>query len=319
MPYTREKEAAIEAVRRAATVCESVRAAMVHAAMEKADRSPVTVADFASQAIVGHALAAAFPEDAIVAEEDSADLVSAGRERELGEVVRHVATLVPGADAAAVCAWIDRGRGAAGAPAPRRFWTLDPIDGTKGFLRDDQYAVALALIEDGLVRVGALACPRLDGGMIFAAVDGGGAWSSPVAGSDDMRELARDAGSHPSALRLVESVESRHGDHERQERIAAALGLTTPPMRMDSQAKYGIVARGDAALYLRLPSPATPDYREKIWDHAAGMLLVVEGGGVVTDTRGHPLRFDLGETLRENIGVVATRGIDHAAVIAAIV
>ena len=58
-----------------------------------------------------------------------------------------------------------------------RYWTLDPIDGTKGFLRGDQYAVALGLIDDGEVILGVLGCPNLpnsDGsrGAIFSAVEG---------------------------------------------------------------------------------------------------------------------------------------------------
>jgi 3'(2'), 5'-bisphosphate nucleotidase len=60
---------------------------------------------------------------------------------------------------------------------PDRYWTLDPIDGTKGFLRGDQYAIALALVEHGEVVLGVLGCPNLpnpDGsrGAIFAAGDG---------------------------------------------------------------------------------------------------------------------------------------------------
>ena len=57
-----------------------------------------------------------------------------------------------------VCRWIDHG---GGSQYSERFWTLDPIDGTKGFLRGEQYAVALALIVDGRVAVAALACPNL--------------------------------------------------------------------------------------------------------------------------------------------------------------
>ena len=59
------------------------------------------------------------------------------------------------------------------------------------------------------------------------------------------------------------------------------LGINAPPVRIDSQAKYALVARGEADIYLRLPTRA--DYREKIWDHAAGALIVAEAGGVVTD------------------------------------
>ena len=51
------------------------------------------------------------------------------------------------------------------------------------------------------------------------------------------------------------------------------IGVTAPPVRIDSQAKYGAMARGDAAIYLRFPHPG---YREKIWDHAAG-CIVIEG------------------------------------------
>jgi 3'-phosphoadenosine 5'-phosphosulfate (PAPS) 3'-phosphatase len=59
------------------------------------------------------------------------------------------------------------------------------------------------------------------------------------------------------------------------------LGVTAPPCRIDSQAKYGAMARGDAAIYLRFPHAG---YREKIWDHAAG-CCVIEGaaGQVVSD------------------------------------
>ncbi len=54
---------------------------------------------------------------------------------------------------------IDRGRYGGG---PRgRFWTLDPIDGTKGFLRGEQYAICLALVEDGHVQFGVVGCPNL--------------------------------------------------------------------------------------------------------------------------------------------------------------
>ena len=75
---------------------------------------------------------------------------------------------------------------------------------------------------------------------------------------------------------------------------------------MDSQAKYAVVARGEADIYLRLPTRA--DYREKIWDHAAGHLIVAEAGGVVTDIAGRPLEFHHGRELTANRGVIVTNG-----------
>lgn len=85
---------------------------------------------------------------------------------------------------------------------------------------------------------------------------------------------------------------------------------------MDSQAKYCALARGDGGAYLRMP--VGTGYREKIWDHASGALLVEEAGGVITDSRGEPLDFGLGRTLGENFGVVAAGRATHSRVIAAV-
>jgi 3'(2'), 5'-bisphosphate nucleotidase len=75
------------------------------------------------------------------------------------------------------------------------------------------------------------------------------------------------------------------------------------------------VARGDADIYLRLPTRA--DYEEKIWDHAAGELLVREAGGRVSDMRGRPLEFSRGRTLSGNRGAIATNGALHDRVVSA--
>jgi Inositol monophosphatase family len=53
----------------------------------------------------------------------------------------------------------------------------------------------------------------------------------------------------------------------------------------------GALSRGDAALFLRFPAPS---YREKIWDHAAGAVIVREAGGAITDAGGAPLDFSNG-------------------------
>jgi 3'(2'), 5'-bisphosphate nucleotidase len=97
--------------------------------------------------------------------------------------------------------------------------------------------------------------------------------------------------------------------------LARALGITEPSVRLDSQAKYGVVARGDAAIYLRLPSPKQPDYREKIWDHAAGSLIVEEAGGRVTDAQGAELDFGQSHRLENNRGIVASNGQLHTVIL----
>jgi 3'-phosphoadenosine 5'-phosphosulfate (PAPS) 3'-phosphatase len=87
---------------------------------------------------------------------------------------------------------------------------------------------------------------------------------------------------------------------------------------MDSQCKYGIVASGQADLYLRLP--VKEEYVENIWDHAAGDLIVREAGGCVTDMLGRPLDFSTGgPKLINNRGVIAScNPTIHAAVLSAI-
>ncbi len=318
MAYEREKAIAVEAVLAAAQLCQQVRAD-IPAAIEKSDKSPVTVADYGSQALICRALAAAFPDDPIVGEEDAGTLRQAAMAAVLAQVTGYVQALVPEARPDQVADWIDRGNGKVGA----RYWTLDPIDGTKGFLRQDQYAIALALVEAGDLKLGLLGCPALqlegmsEPGALFMAVRGEGTVLIPLAGGEP--QALRVAGMEdPSKLRFAESVESSHGDQARQTAAAQAAGITAASVRVDSQAKYGIVAAGQAALYLRLPSPKSPDYREKIWDHAAGALVVEEAGGRVTDMHGQPLDFSLGPKLINNQGIVASNGAIHEAVLAAL-
>lgn len=106
---------------------------------------------------------------------------------------------------------------------------------------------------------------------------------------------------------FCEPVESGHSSHGHSEQIAKRLGVTKPPVRLDSQAKYAVVARAEASMYLRLPTRA--DYEEKIWDHAAGSIIVKEAGGSVADLDNRPLDFSLGRTLKNNRGLIVTNGL----------
>jgi 3'(2'), 5'-bisphosphate nucleotidase len=240
----------------------------------------------------------------------------------LTHVSKFVAGSLPDASEERVCEWIDIGTKAIAS----RYWCLDPIDGTKGFLRKEQYAVALALIVEGVVQLGVLACPNLfndrlhpedSQGVLFWAVRGNGAFQKSMA-AGERNAIGVSPALPGGEIRFCESVEPGHADHEAHSQVAKRLGITAPSIRMDSQAKYGIVARGDASIYLRLPNPKTPDYREKVWDHAAGSILIEEAGGKVTDVNGRSLDFGVGYKLVQNRGVVATNGVIHEAVLAAL-
>lgn len=323
MGWEREREVAVEAVARASRLCREVQIRRIEGhTLAKEDKSPVTVADFGAQAVVSHLLERAFPADPLVGEEDARALRD-GAPALAREVVEHVRRELPSLDAPAVLDAIDRGAADGG---PRgRHWTLDPIDGTKGFLRLDQYAVALALVQDGEVVLGVLGCPNLPfdadprgpRGCLFVAVKGQGATTMRLDGSD-ARPIGVDRVTDPALAVFCESVEAAHSSRSDAARVAEILGITRPPHRIDSQCKYAAVARGDASIYLRLPT--RPDYTEKIWDHAAGARVVLEAGGRVTDVDGRPLDFGAGRTLARNAGrgVVVTNGALHDRVVDAV-
>ena len=325
MPYENELSIAVSAVRDAAKVCRKVQAALVTAqTLEKKDKSPVTVADFASQAVVCKHLADAFADDRVVGEEGADDLRGEANTALRNQVVEHTAEIIGDtATEDATLKWIDRGGyDPAKDGAQKRYWTLDPIDGTKGFLRGMQYAIALALIEDGKVVLGVLGCPNLeyaDGalGCLFTAVRGEGAKLLPIEG-DDLAGTAVmvDDVMAVSDAKFCESVESGHSNQGDSANIATILGITAEPYRIDSQCKYAAVSRGDASIYLRLPTSA--EYREKIWDHGAGSIVVEEAGGTVTDVTGAPLDFSLGRKLENNRGIIATNGRFHDEVVSAV-
>lgn len=320
-PYQRERDVAIEAVREAARLCRAVQDQIERGVLNKEDRSPVTVADFGSQALVCRTLKSVFPDDPIIAEEDAATLRLAENAAILEQVLMYVRATRPEADPQGVCGWIDYGN--AGVYSDR-FWTLDPIDGTKGFLRSEQYAVALALVVEGALQVAALACPNLgdepgekaEAGVVYAAVRGQGAVRVPLDGPDEPVPVRISPEGDAARARFCESVEAGHSSHGDAAKVAERLGITADPVRLDSQAKYAVVARGDAEIYLRLPT--RPGYVEKIWDHAAGALIIAEAGGRVTDVHGRPLDFTHGYQLAANRGVVATNGLLHDEVIAAL-
>jgi len=319
-----EKETALAAVRAACTLTRSVQEEIAAAGQRvlKDDRSPVTVADLAAQAVVIAHLRDAFPGDPIMAEEDAApfDAPDGGR---IEARVRELASSVLGpVGRERLHALLESGTHPGGPHG--RFWVLDPVDGTKGFLRGEQYAVALALIEDGRVVLGAVGCPNLPvrpgaadapRGCVFLAERGRGTFQYTLDGGPPV-PVRVDSVVRPQQGSFCESVEAAHSSHGTTARVASRLGITAPPYRVDGQTKYAIVARGEASIYLRLPT--RPDYREKVWDHAAGSLIVTEAGGRVSHVDGREPDFSSGRTLPDASGIVVTSGAIHGAVLEAV-
>jgi HAL2 family 3'(2'),5'-bisphosphate nucleotidase len=287
----------------------------------KKDKSPVTIADFAAQAIVCKVITDRFPDIPIVGEERSDALKKPEHKEILDKIIHYIENddkISEILNRENLFQSIDLG---GGEPTKQTFWALDPVDGTKGFLRGEQFAIALALIVQGEVKLGILGCPNLtlpdqqsnQGYLCFAVKNQGTQLLNVESG--ETRKVNCSSISDPKMMRFVESYESAHSNQDLQMQIARTLEMERDPVRLDSQVKYGILASGNAEIYLRIPNPKTPDYREKIWDHAAGCLVVEEAGGVVTDILGKKLDFSAGKTLKNNSGVFASVSTIHSRIL----
>jgi len=314
-----EVQFAIDTVQFGSELARRVRAESSVKTIIKQDDSPVTLADMGIQAVAGALLEHYFPKSIMVAEESSTYLRSRKGEEDLDKIASYVHAFFPRANPSRVCEWIDRGQG----PAGDSFWTLDPIDGTKGFLRGGQYAIALALIRDGKVELAALACPELETpktlggttGLMVLAARGQGCWGASI---DDERRWVpvRVSGCEDIArARILDSFELRHQNIEKSRKLREALGIVPEPVPLDSQAKHVVLASGGAEIFFRTLPQRNPEFREKIWDVAPGAFAIEEAGGRVTDLLGDPIDYGAGKILTRSPGFLATNGRFHDVVL----
>ncbi|CAN1215706.1 SAL1 phosphatase [Linum perenne] len=316
LSYAKELLAAKKAVSLAARLCQKVQRALLQSDVQsKSDKSPVTVADYGSQAVISLVLQKELPSVpfSLVAEEDSGDL----RNDSAQDIRARITELVNDTlstdgsfstlSVEQVLKAIDCGISEGGSTG--RHWVLDPIDGTKGFVRGDQYAIALALLDEGKVVLGVLGCPNLpqpspgEVGCLFFATVGAGTYMQSLEGDLPLQQVTVTATENPEEASFFESYEAAHSLRGLTSSIAEKLGVKAPPVRIDSQAKYGALSRGDGAIYMRFPHKG---YREKIWDHAAGCIVVTEAGGLVCDAAGNALDFSKGRYLDLDTGIIST-------------
>ncbi|KAM7254743.1 hypothetical protein ACFE04_019984 [Oxalis oulophora] len=362
--YLREMDVGVRAVQMACSLCQKLQSSSTLFSSSKDDNSPVTVADWSVQATVSWILSESFgiQNVAIVAEEDIDALSKPNASGLLEAVVKTVNECLSEAPrfgltapnkillASDVLEAISRCNSTGGPTG--RFWTLDPVDGTLGFVRGDQYAVALALIEDGEVVVGVLGCPNYpmrkewlnyhhryhriiskltsqsseswNKGCVIYARKGGQAWMQPLITENKKLEWPNSARpvrvstiDDPALATFCEPVEKSNSSHSFSAGLAYSVGVRNQPLRVYSMAKYAAIARGDAEIFMKF---ARAGYKEKIWDHAAGVIIIQEAGGVVTDARGNPLDFSNGIYIEGlDRGIIACAGSNlHSKIIQAV-
>lgn len=318
MSLSSELQLVTQFVEQAARLSRRVQQNLDVHRLEKDDKSPVTVADLAVQILLTLRLVEWQPSVVLVCEEEASSFSrSAGMGESVVDVLR---AELPGMTDEQALEMLNRSR-QSGASS---FWTIDPIDGTKGFLRGSNYAIALAQIEEGEVTRGVLGCPRLKlsqfetEGVILCAERRRGAWAKPLDGEAGWQPLRCSRLEDVTQARLLRSAETAHTNCDEIERVALDLGIVAQSVGIDSQAKYAMLAAGEAEALMRIPNPAKPDYREKIWDHAAGFLVLAEAGGETTDINGVSLDFSCGSQLLKNTGVLATNGHLHGRLLASL-
>ena len=220
----------------------------------KDDRSPVTAADHAADAVIVPALEAMTPDIPVVSEERLSSHRSAG------------------ADADA-----DAGGDAAGP-----FWLVDPLDGTREFInRRDEFTVNIGLIADGRPVFGVLGIPVRD--VVYAG------YSADV-GTGTATRQAGDAPAVPVAARaapaagIVLAASRSHADSDELENFLYGETRVARRIIAGSALKFTLVAEGEADLYPRL-GPTME------WDTAAGHAIVDAAGGTVRTLDGGPLIY----------------------------
>lgn len=317
-----EQETIKTVARMAASICQNIQAELVNPA-NKDGCEPVTIADYASQALIGNALAENFPDDAVLSEERSEEFMLLLNDTQRALVQRFVTDAVGGyVFEEQICAWLDFGK----QKTAERTWVVDPIDGTKGFLGNRHYCVAISLLVGGEPVLGVLASPGFysdedeipdDPGALIYAAKGSGAYLEALAGGPrEPIQVSRQTDATEAVL--MTSFESGHTDLSFIDHVTQALhrDADAPRRRLDSQDKYGMVAAGMGDVYVRLVPE--PTFREKLWDHAAGYCIVTEAGGRVTDIDGQDIDWTAGPRMANNRGIVVTNRYLHNSVLKAI-
>jgi 3'(2'), 5'-bisphosphate nucleotidase len=206
----------------------------------KDDRSPLTEADRVSHEIIQGGLKALAPALPVLSEESASEDLTERR------------------------SW-------------RRYWLVDPLDGTKEFVkRNGEFTVNIALVEDHRAVLGIVLAPALD--LEYGGALGSGAWKAEAGAEARPIHVREEA---PSPLRVVGSRSHPSGA------LATYLSALGPHrlLPMGSSLKICLVADGEADLYPRFGPTCE-------WDTAAAQAILESAGGVMIDPAGSPLRYN---------------------------
>ncbi|KXS93502.1 hypothetical protein AC578_5472 [Pseudocercospora eumusae] len=334
----KELDVACAAVQHCAVLTKEIQKKTVgqHGQIAKSDFSPVTVGDFASQALLTAAIHGVFKDDKFLGEE------SADQLRENPQLLEQIWQLCekarPAFSASNLATPVSKGQlldfidfgGKNESSSNGRTWVFDPIDGTATFLKGQQYAINCAFLIDGKEEVGIIGCPNVlassetikedeidkEGlGIMIYAIRGEGAFVRPM----------RSDGQLAPATKL-----ERHGDTAKSDsliwsdcstytstilllhqKLAGKINTSWPGVDLfSSLMKYAALGLGRSHIVIRIFRYGS--WRSNMWDHAGGVLIFEEVGGKVTDLEGKPIDFTTGRKMTNNHGLVCAPSSVHA-------
>lgn len=298
-----------EAGCKAAHVCLAIRNDTQSNFMYKADQDPVSIADYSSQAIITHYISKHFPEDSVLTEETVADFEAVVSVEQQHQIIHYVSQAL---ERPVEISEIKNLLSYRSKHPNGRVWVIDPVDGTRGFFKGDQFAIAIALAVDNQPVLSALVCPLMPFnkeivGVIAVAQKNQGALLESLSGNLN-RPLKVSKQSSLQDMRFaIGNV--RHRDINFVNHLFSNEQIGGTIVQISSQAKYVAVADGEADIFFRYATDT--DKSEKTWDHVAGELIVREAGGTVTDLDGELLNFSTGELLNKNRGLIVSNGQLH--------
>lgn len=259
--YNREVETAKQLARQAGVAALAYRGGDLQVDLKPGDE-PVTAADHRASEIVIQGLTTTFPDDIVISEESADDL------RRL---------------------------------KAQRVWYIDPIDGTKDFIRGlDGFSVMIGLTVEHRPVIGAVYQPV--GDRMFWS-DGESAYFTVGAGEPTAMRVSDVH--QPVDIRLVASNSHRS---RKLDKVKSALGIANEFNIGSVGLKLCLISLAERDLYVNSSSHC------KAWDTCAPEAILAAAGGVMTDVHGDALRYDEEDTHRRT-GLVASNGRVHAAVI----
>jgi len=291
--YRKELSLAVDLVKQASKITEWFRTKN-SLSFTKKDDSPVTLADFACQIFIISSIKKYFPEDQIIAEEESSAFLDLDAEN----IIKRCYTSLNIIFEENLKDTLNY-RG----PSSKRQWTVDPIDGTKGFQKGLAYAIGMGFMIQGEPTVCAIGVPNYKNTSltIFSAEKNHGA---KVSYGD--QNFAKISVSNKNDFKKFRICHSLHYNKPWVLDFARSIGISNV-IPLDSMAKLCMVADGSSELYIK---PLNMQ-RSFTWDFLPGELLIKEAGGKITDIRGNPIQYVNDKCKITAPGLIASNGIMH--------